>query len=196
MRFMVYKSHLLEDFNIDSDDNTISAESSLSDITNITPVATKVMDAYQSANKWLDITKEALYSDMGCVFFSSFVHELAHTMPGRFDKFGDILHTTNIKIPYPATAYIPNEPKNIDEVFDTIFMCLDNIKNSLNEFIDCTDKEFHGMACSAETLLNDIEEEYPMLYRLKQEWNQCGGDNIKFDKYVNQFVKSKDDLLA
>jgi len=61
------------------------------------------MEAYQNANKWLDTIKEYVYTDLSCVFFSSFIHELAHTMPERFDKFGDILHTLNIKVPYPAT---------------------------------------------------------------------------------------------
>jgi len=74
-------------------------------------------------------------------------------------------------------------------------MILDAIKASLNDFIKCTDDNFHGAACSAEALLNDIEGEYPMWYRLRTEWQQCGEDNIKFDKYVNQYVKNKDDLL-
>jgi len=157
--------------------------------------ATAVMDAYQSANKWLDTVKEAVYHDMSCVFFSSFIHKLAHTMPERFDKFGDILHTANIRIPYPATNYIPNEPTNIDEVFDSIFMVMDNIKIALNDFIRCTDEQNHGLSCAAEGLLNDIESEYPMLYRFRHEWEQCGGDTIQFDKYVNQYVNHKDDLV-
>jgi len=51
----------------------------------------------------MDIIKEFLFTDMGCPFFSSYIHNLAHTMPVRFDKFGDILHTIDMKIPYPAT---------------------------------------------------------------------------------------------
>jgi len=175
----------------------VSAESELLPQTENSCViesATNVMASYQNANKWLDITKEFVYTNLGCVFFSSYIHELAHTMPVRFDKFGDILHTVNMKIPYPATDYIPLEPTNIDEVFNAIFSILDAIKNSLNDFIKCTDEQYHGMACAAEGLLNDIEGEYPMLYRMQQEWAQCNGDNIKFDKYVNQFVKNKDDL--
>lgn len=155
----------------------------------------QVMAAYQNANKWLDSTKEMVYTDLSCPFFSSWIHALAHTMPGRFDKFGDILHTVNMKIPYPATAGIPKEPQNIDEVFDMIFLVLDNIKASLNAFIKCTAEEYHGMSCAAETCLNDIESEYPMLYRLQKKWEQCNNNIVEFDKYVMQYVEHKDDLL-
>lgn len=154
-----------------------------------------VMSAYQNANKWLDSVKETVYSRMSCPFFSSFIHKLAHTMPARFDKFGDILHTTNLVIPYPATEEIDHEPTSIDDVFGFIFGTLDAIKTSLTSFIKCTDEQYHGMSCAAEELLNDIESEYPMLYRLRDKWSQCEGDVVEFDKYVQQYVDHKDDLL-
>lgn len=156
--------------------------------------ATNVMAAYQNANKWLDIIKEFAYTNLGCVFFSSYIHNLAHTMPVRFDAFGDILHTINMRIPYPETPYIPQEPSDVDGIFTGIFMVLDSIKNSLNEFIKCTDEQYHGMACAAEGCLNDIEGEYPTLFRLQQEWTNCGGDLAKFDKYVGQYIKEKENL--
>lgn len=154
-----------------------------------------VMASYQNANKWLDSVKEFIYSDLSCPFFSSFVHELAHTMPGRFDKFGDILHTMNIEIPYPTTLELDNELTSVDDAFAIIFGCLDDIKNNLNNFIELTDKDYHGMACSAEELLNDIESEYSMLFRLRDKWNQCNGDLVDFDKFVAQYVEHKEDLL-
>lgn len=157
-----------------------------------------VMNAYQTANKWLDSVKEAVYSkpEMSCPFFSSYIHTLAHKMPGRFDKFGDILHTINYEIPYPATSEIGEwMPDSISKAFDTIFKVLDDIKSALNIFIKAADENYHGMACAAEALLNDIEEEYPMLYRLKDKWNQCDGDTVTFDKFVCQYVDHKDDLL-
>lgn len=157
--------------------------------------AKKVMTAYQNANKWLDSTKEAVYSDMNCPFFSSFIHELAHKMPGLFDDFGDILHSANIKVPYPATEEIHEEPTNIDEVFIVLFGVLDEIEHSLNEFINCTADEYHGMAVDAENCLSDIESEYPMLYRLKGAWGNSHDDMITFDKFVCQYVDHKDDLL-
>ena len=75
-----------------------------------------------------------------------------------------------------------------------IFVILEEIKKSLNNFIQVTDVSNHGMACAAETLLNDIESEYPMLYRLQGKWNQCH-DTVEFDKYVMQYVDHKDDLV-
>lgn len=133
---------------------------------------------------------------MNCPFFSSYIHELAHTMPGRFDKFGDILHTINMEIPYPATAEIEKKPETIDDAFGIIFGVLDAIKEKLNAFIKCTDEKYHGMACAAEACLNDIEGEYPMIFRLQAKWNQCNDDMVDFDKYVMQYVEHKDDLLA
>lgn len=156
--------------------------------------ATDVMTAYQNANKWLDSTKEAVYIHMNCPFFSSYIHNLAHTMPVRFDAFGDILHTINMEIPYPATAELEKKPQNISEAFDVIFMVLDAIKDSLNAFIKCTDENQHGMACSAEACLNDIEKEYPFLFRLLAKWNQSNNDMVAFDKYVMNYIEHKDEL--
>lgn len=68
-----------------------------------------VVSAYQNANRWLDSIKESILIDYNCPYFSKIVHNLAHTMPARFDKFGDILHTVNMKVPYPATSEYPSE---------------------------------------------------------------------------------------
>ena len=82
--------------------------------------AEQVMASYQNANKWLDSIKEFVLMDLGCVFFSNYIHNLAHTMPARFDKFGDILHTADIKVPYPATAAITTMPSDIPSVFQQV----------------------------------------------------------------------------
>lgn len=180
------------------DDNsqvvTESVEEELTEMS-VVDTPTQVMAAYQNANKWLDSVKEFLYIEMSCPFFSSYVHSLAHSMPERFDKFGDILHTDNIQIPYPTTVELETELTSISDAFEVIFMSLDNIKQSLNDFIKDVDDIKHGMACSAETLLNDIESEYPMLFRLKDKWEQCNEDSVEFDKYVQQYIDHKDDLL-
>lgn len=154
-----------------------------------------VMASYQTANKWLDTVKEAIYTKMNCPFFSSFIHELAHSMPGRFDKFGDILHTINMEIPYPETNELSNPPQNLEEAFNVTFNVLNDIKAALNEFIKFTDDSYHGMSCAAEALLNDIEGEYPMLYRLQAKAKECGDDTVSFDKFVGQYVEHKDELL-
>lgn len=164
-------------------------------VTGVNEYANKVMAAYQNANKWLDSIKEAIYTKMNCPFFSSYVHSLAHTMPARFDKFGDILHTVNLEIPYPATAAIDKTPITLVEAFDMIFNILNNIKTALNEFITASDKDYHGMACAAEACLNDIEAEYPMLYRLHAKAVESKDDSVAFDKFVAAYVEHKDDLL-
>ena len=157
--------------------------------------AEQVMATYQNANKWLDIIKEYVLMDLGCVFFSTYIHNLAHTMPVRFDKFGDILHTANIKIPYPATAYIPNMPSDIPSTFQHIFDILGAISASLRNFIKLTqDTEMHALACSSEELLVDIEGEYTNLYRLRRAYSSCQ-DPIKFDKYVNHYVNNLGTLI-
>lgn len=195
------ESELTEKYILDEDlfimDDNCIGDVCLEPIEDASPIelsAEAVMTAYQNANKWLDSIKESIYTDMNSPFFSSFVHKLAHTMPERFDKFGDILHTCNIKVPYPATVAIEREPADVGESIDMIFVILEEIKKSLNNFIQVTDVSNHGMACAAETLLNDIESEYPMLYRLQGKWNQCH-DTVEFDKYVMQYVDHKDDLV-
>lgn len=158
--------------------------------------AEQVMATYQNANKWLDIIKEYVLMDLECVFFSTYIHNLAHTMPVRFDKFGDILHTADIKIPYPATAYIPNMPSDIPSVFQQIFDILGAISASLRNFIKLTqDTEMHALACSSEELLVDIEGEYTNLYRLRRAYSSCQ-DPIKFDKYVNHYVNNLGNIIG
>lgn len=154
-----------------------------------------VMGAYQNANKWLDSVKESLYTDLACPFFSSYVHQLAHSMPERFDKFGDILHTANIQIPYPTTLELDRELNSVDDAFAIIFEVVEAIQNNLVTFIRENDEAHHGMSCAAEGLLNEIEEELPMLYRLRDKWEQCDGNTVEFDKFVQQYVDHKDDLL-
>lgn len=157
--------------------------------------AEKVMESYQNANKWLDIIKEVLLMDIGCVFFSNYVHNLAHSMPVRFDKFGDILHTVDMKVPYPATGNIPNTPSDINGCFTMIFEIIKGISTSLREFIKITqDTEYHALACSTEELLIDIERENTNLFRMKRAYDICG-DAIKFDKYVAHYVSNLGNLI-
>lgn len=157
--------------------------------------ASKVIEAYQNANKWLDIIKETLLMDHGCVFFSNYIHKLAHTMPARFDKFGDILHTVNISVPYPATPYIPTIPSDIPSAFSQIFNILNSITQSLRDFIKFTqDTDFHALACSTEELLVDISKEFTPLYRMQKVYTFCS-DNIKFDKWVAQYLNNAGNLI-
>ena len=155
----------------------------------------KVMCSYQNANKWLDTIKECVLMDIGCVFFSDYLHNLAHTMPERFDKFGDILHTEDMKVPYPTTNEIDEEPTDITSVFEKVFCILDCIKCSLSEFIDCTEEcGYNSMKISAEGLLEDISTEYTNLKRMERTYQRVN-DEIEFDKWVEQYVNNLDSLL-
>lgn len=157
--------------------------------------AAAVMIAYQNANKWLDIIKEYVLMFQGCVFFSNYIHNLAHTMPARFDKFGDILHTADLVVPYPPTEYIPNMPVDIPSTFQSIYDILDSICASLRAFIKVTqDTEGHALSCSAEELLVDISGEFTDLYRMNRAYTICN-DPIKFDKWVAQYLNNKGTLI-
>lgn len=158
--------------------------------------ATNVMASYQNANKWLDIIKEYLLMNCGCVFFSNYIHNLAHSMPVRFDKFGDILHTIDMKVPYPATAYIDSEPSSVEESFDKVCTILDNISSALVEFIGVSESNnYKAMSVSAEALLEDISNEYTNLKRMRRVLNQCEGDIVKFDKWVAQYLNNLGTLI-
>lgn len=156
--------------------------------------ATNVMIAYQNANKWLDIIKEALLMDCGCTFFSNYIHNLAHSMPMRFDKFGDILHTMDMKVPYPATEYIESEPTSIAEAFDSVFSILLDISNALVEFVAAAESTNKAAAISAETLLEEIANENTSLHRMRRAYLLCG-DNIKFDKWCAQYINNLGTLI-
>ena len=180
------------------DTSTVPVDTPITSIPQSIDIATSaigVMTAYQNANKWLDSIKEYVLMDLSCVFFSNYIHNLAHTMPARFDKFGDILHTADIKVPYPATAGIPNMPSDIPSVFQQVLDILGAISTSLRGFIKITqDTEFHAMACSAEELLVDIEGEYTNIYRLRRVYSS-NPDAIEFDKYVAYYVNNKGNLI-
>lgn len=170
--------------------------SEISNDSSLVTSATAVMAAYQNANKWLDIIKETLLMDQGCVFFSNYVHNLAHTMPIRFDAFGDILHTIDMKVPYPATEYIDKEPESIKESFDKIFSILDSICESLATFVEYANASHkRAAAISAEDLLSDISNEYTNLKRMQRAYTQSG-DIIKFDKWVASYVNNQTTLLG
>ena len=157
--------------------------------------AATVMRAYQNANKWLDSIKECLLMDFGCVFFSNYVHLLAHSMPERFDEFGDILHSIDMKVPYPATDAIPSEPTELTNTFDQIFSILNDIRIALvnfNKSIQDTDKSSVGL--QVDELILALDREFSPLYTMKRALNHC--DNpLVFDKWVAQYINNMSSLI-
>lgn len=155
-----------------------------------TPIVS-VMTAYQNANRWLDIVKEDLLINKGMVFFSNYIHDLAHTMPVRFDKFGDILHTRNILVPYPPTEDIPYSLNSVSDIFDAIFKTVEAISDSLRRFIESTaGTPEHSMSCKAEDLLIDIDSEFENLYIMKKVFDTCQ-DPIEFDKWMYKYLENR-----
>ena len=186
------KARLMKSNASDSDEDLVQEPQE--PISPLLSSATNVMIAYQNANKWLDIVKETLLMDCGCTFFSNYIHNLAHSMPVRFDKFGDILHTMDMKVPYPATEYIESEPTSIAEAFDSVFSILLDISNALVEFIAAAESTDKAAAISAETLLEEIANENTSLYRMRRAYLLCG-DNIKFDKWCAQYINNLGTLI-
>ena len=186
------KARLMKSNASDSDEDLVQEPQE--PISPLLSSATNVMIAYQNANKWLDIIKEALLMDCGCTFFSNYIHNLAHSMPVRFDKFGDILHTMDMKVPYPATEYIESEPTSIAEAFDSVFSILLDISNALVEFIAAAESTDKAAAISAETLLAELANENTSLYRMRRAYLLCG-DNIKFDKWCAQYINNLGTLI-
>ena len=155
----------------------------------------KVMESYQNANKWLDTLKEDLLMNHGCIFFSNYVHNLAHTMPERFDKFGDILHTIGKIVPYPATQSIESNGAEINTIFESIFTILGAISESIAKFVECANSQgFRAAGISAEELLVDISKEYTNLIRMKTVYEKSD-DLIKFDKWVAQYMNNINNLI-
>lgn len=185
--------------NADNRASLISSDttSAISPVDLVRESSIRVMASYQNANKWLDTIKEELLMEYASVFFSNYIHELAHKMPVQFDKFGDILHTGDIKIVYPATEYIPYSLSDIESIFSAINEILYDINVKLRDFIKCTqDTNYHSMANAAEELLSNIDGENTHLYRMMKAYKACNSNIIAFDKWVAHYTQNMTNLLG
>lgn len=157
--------------------------------------ARQVMSSYQNANKWLDTIKESVLIDYNLVYFSNIIHRLAHTMPSRFDQFGDILHTENLLVPYPATEEFKEPLPNIKSIIHRVYDILDDIKNSLSRFNAVATREgFSSMAVSVDELIADISTEYEFFYRAEYMLDHCS-DKIQWDSMIYNYWNSRKDLI-
>lgn len=155
-----------------------------------------VMSAYQNANRWLDTIKEDILINKGCPYFSNIVHQLAHTMPGRFDRFGDILHTKNLLIPYPATEEWRNALPDMPSVFKAIYEILDQIQIELIAFKKCAEEcSLLSMSIECDQLITDIASEYEFYYRIEKMLEYCGGNLTQWDKRVYEYWNNKSKLI-
>lgn len=160
------------------------------------PNVREVMSAYQNANKWLDTLKEHILINLECPYFSNVVHQLAHTMPGRFDQFGDILHTENLLIPYPSTAEWTSPIGDISSCISIVYSILDDIKRALTNFKRAA--EICGcpaMSISCDVLLTDISGEYEFYYRAEGLLKYYGNNLAQWDKRCYEYYNTKDSLI-
>lgn len=156
----------------------------------------KVVDAYQNAQRWMDTIKEKLLIDHHLPYFSHIVHELAHTMPVRFDAFGQILHTENLEIYYPSTEEWSHAVPNVKDAINHIHNFLDSIQEALILFqsvarsCSCT-----SMAISCDTLITDISNERYFFFRAEEMLEFYGMNMSQWDKSVYQFWKEYKNLI-
>lgn len=165
------------------------------DNSNLISYARIVMTAYQNANRWLDSIKESILIDYNCPYFSKIVHDLAHTMPVRFDSFGDILHTINLKVPYPSTEEYPSEVKSIKGYINDIYSILDSIKESLLAFKKVVEgnPSTAPMSIICDPLLSDIQEEYEYYIRVESQLPYYGSNLAHWDKKAYEIYNAKKD---
>lgn len=156
--------------------------------------AREVMAAYQNANKWLDAIKEHVLINLHCPYFSNIVHQLAHTMPKRFDEFGDILHKENLLIPYPATEEyhaVGGIPESIIAIYDI----LDSILAKLFKFRRAAEEcGCPAMSIACDSLIVDIKDEYEFFYVVESQLEST--HNLQqWDMYTYQYWENKSKLI-
>lgn len=154
-----------------------------------------VMTAYQNANKWLDTIKEHVLINLHLPYFSHIIHELAHTMPSRFDQFGDILHKEGLMIPYPSTEEWSKSIGDVHNTISHIFDILDNIIESLNRFRQTADLVSHSMSIDCDELINDISNEYQFFNLIDSQVEYFGQNLLGWDESVYRYWCEKDNLI-
>lgn len=154
--------------------------------------ASAVVSSYQNANRWLDSIKEILLIDFNCPYFSKIVHDLAHSMPVSFDKFGDILHTINLKVPYPTTLEYSSDIYNIEGLIGEVYSILDSIKLSLIQFKEIVERDQFTTPLSilCDPLLSDIQEEYEYYIRVASQLPYYGDNLACWDKKAYEIYNS------
>lgn len=158
--------------------------------------AREVIGAYQTANRFLDTTQEVLYIEYGMKYLSRLVHNLAHEMPKRFDKFGDMLHERHLMTEYASTPELDwrEELKSVDDCFAMVIRVLESVQEALEKFHVVTDNaEFRPMALKTEEFMLQISEDYTMFLQLWKRFNVEKGSLTSFDSYCAKFLHDEDD---
>ena len=155
-----------------------------------------VMSSYQNANRWLDTIKEHILINLNLPYFSHIVHELAHSMPTRFDQFGEILHKENLLVPYPSTEEWLNSCGDVRDCINIIYDILGQIKLDILSFKEVSEHAgLIHMSVACDTLLLDIQDEYEFYYRIEGMLDYFGTNLSAWDKHVHQYYSDMKSLI-
>lgn len=152
--------------------------------------ARAVIAAYQTAARFLDTIQEWVLIEEGMPNLASVIHNQAHLMPPRFDKFADMLHERHLMAEYPATAEMDwrEELKDLDDVFRCVLSAMEDIQDALEVFRSATDNaQFRPMALMTEELMAQNSADYTKFLDMWSRWDNDGGSKTSFDSWVRHY---------
>lgn len=153
--------------------------------------ARAVIGAYQQANRFLDTAQEWVLIEAGMPNLAAVIHEQAHLMPPRFDKFVEMLHERHLMAEYPATAEMDWEEElhDLDDVFRCVIDAMEDIQDALEEFHAVTDNaKFRPMALFTEELMAENSADYTKFLQMWARWDNDGGSKTSFDSWVRHYA--------
>lgn len=149
--------------------------------------ARAVIAAYQNANRFLDAIQEYCLIEEGMPNLASVIHNQAHLMPLRFDKFAEMLHERHLMAEYPATPEMDwrEELHGLDDVFRCVLAAMEEIGEALEAFRAVTDgRDFRPMALFAEEAMLENSRDYTRFLAMWARWDNEGGSRTSFDSWV------------
>ena len=150
--------------------------------------AKNVIASYQNANRWLDTIKEHILINLNLPYFSDIVHQVAHMMPKRFDKFGDILHTRKLEVPYPSTEAWHDSIGDIENVFSIIYKILDAIQDSIIEFKNVAERTHCiDLSIRCDNLLVEITDDYQKFFTMEGQLDYYRTNLALWDKSTKYY---------
>lgn len=152
--------------------------------------ARAVIAAYQTAARFLDTIQEWVLIEEGMPNLASVIHNQAHLMPPRFDKFADMLHERHLMAEYPATSEMDwkEELHDLDDVFRCVIDAMEDIQDALEVFRSATDNaQFRPMALMTEELMAQNSADYTKFLDMWSRWDNDGGSKTSFDSWVRHY---------
>ena len=146
--------------------------------------ARQVVAAYQQAARFLDTVQESVYIEHGLVHTARILHDLAHKMPKRFDKFGEMLHERHLMTEYPATPELTERVEDMDTAFEIVIAVLDDIQTALENFRTVTDNAaLRPMALKSEELMLQNSKDYTLILDMWAMWDMSES-KTSFDNWA------------